>query len=423
MQHKTIALLDPTTYSYSNMPNKRRKQHVNRQRKIISDDSEEPQNKDLKKPKLEDDDDNESFDGKLMMACDESQEPNSDVVKKEEDASVIDSNVSELVEKDVIDENKKNEINNGSMKSCELQSDKTEDEFVCPKEETRDESAIATPNRMLARGVGRFDSSINNSIKKNQSTDKTAMPKSKKGKDTEQLFQTTWICFECKEAECMMNNDADELLICDGLCQRLFHYPCAGLQKLPSPDEDFICNDCRNQHYVCSFCQSYGIGDEDVFKCTKNYCGLFFHERCLQMQNVDVKIIETKTTKLSNTSSDIDVCSAAEDTEEGNNNDFAGVMDNSYKCVFVCPAHACWTCNQKDLKEQEKNIDENKSDMEVSTGSVTLSSAGIPMTQTKDSKKIVHSKKAPKLLKRAKRKAGSFEPKPNGILMVGGMSI
>jgi hypothetical protein len=422
MQHKTIALLDPTTYSHADMPNKRRKLHVNRQRKITNDDSEEPQNKDLKKPKLEDDYDNESIAGKVMIACDESQEPNNDVGKKEEDASVIDNNVSQLVEKDFSDENKKKEINNGAMESCEVLSDDNVDEFVCSKEETRDGSVVATPNRML-RGVGRSDSLLNNSNKKNQSTDKTTTSKSKKGKDTEQLFQTTWICFECKEAECMMNEDADELLICDGLCQRLFHYPCAGLQKLPSPDEDFICNDCSNQRYVCSFCQSYGTGDEAVFKCSKNTCGLFFHERCLQMQNVDVKIIETNTTTQTTTLSNAEACSTTEDTEEGNSNDFACGMDNSYKCVFVCPAHACWTCNQKDLKEREKNIDESKSDVEVSTGSMTLSSTGIPMTQTKDSQKISHSKKTPKLSKRAKRKTGSFEPKPNGILMVGGMSI
>ena len=41
----------------------------------------------------------------------------------------------------------------------------------------------------------------------------------------------------------MMKTDAEQLLICEGTCRRLFHYPCAGLSQLPDQDEKYICKD------------------------------------------------------------------------------------------------------------------------------------------------------------------------------------
>ena len=159
-----------------------------------------------------------------------------------------------------------------------------------------------------------------------------------KPKNVDAEFDTLWICSECKEAECMMKQDAEQLLICEGSCRRLFHYPCAGLAQLPAEDEAYVCKDCKERKHACSICGDYGEDDLDIFLCSKATCGLFFHEACLSMQNVHVRIVDDESHKASSAS---------------NNNEEAEQQIPSGKRVFVCPAHACWTCNQVDLRKQE----------------------------------------------------------------------
>jgi hypothetical protein len=118
---------------------------------------------------------------------------------------------------------------------------------------------------------------------------KKSPQKKKKVIDPEEEFASFWICSECKEAECMMKPEADTLLICEGACRRLFHYPCAGLAELPAEEEKYVCADCTGNKHACSICHHYGIDNEDVFCCSKDGCGLFFHESCLSMQNVEVR--------------------------------------------------------------------------------------------------------------------------------------
>jgi len=170
----------------------------------------------------------------------------------------------------------------------------------------------------------------------------------KKGADTEAEFETVWICVECKEAECMMEPDATDLLICDGLCRRLFHYPCAGLERLPSEEEEFICEDCRNLKHTCAICSNYGKDDDEVFKCAKSDCGLFFHESCLAMRNVEVEIVIDEDSKKTTEKS---LFPETEDTSS-----------TAAKRRFVCPAHSCWTCTQADLKERENDTSKASSD-------------------------------------------------------------
>lgn len=159
--------------------------------------------------------------------------------------------------------------------------------------------------------------------------------KPKEKKTAEEEFDTVWICSECKEAECMMKSEADQLVVCDGACRRLFHYPCAGLSALPGEDEEFTCSDCEQRRHRCSICQDYGGDDVDVFQCSKNPCGLFFHEACLAMYEGDGHQI-------------------IHPDESGDSN---GVT----KPKLICPAHCCWTCTQKDLKEQERvSVAKNK---------------------------------------------------------------
>lgn len=162
-------------------------------------------------------------------------------------------------------------------------------------------------------------------------------PSKKKSKDqrteedVEVEFDTEWICCECKEAECQLKPEATDMLICDGPCRRLVHYPCAGLSKVPSDDEKFFCNDCVKKRHMCMICAQYGDDDKDVFLCSHKKCGLFFHESCLDMQNVKIDLVADKK-------------------EEG----------NSPRRMFVCPAHTCWTCAQNDLQGSEMKEAEGK---------------------------------------------------------------
>jgi hypothetical protein len=167
--------------------------------------------------------------------------------------------------------------------------------------------------------------------------------KKKEKRAVEDEFDQVWICVECKEAECMMKPEAQELLICEGPCLRAFHYPCAGLSQLPAEDEQFVCTDCTNRKHICAICQNYGLDDEDVFKCNKKECGLFFHESCLSMRNVEVEMVPVDDTKKSPDKSD-----------EGSGSSM------NQRPRFLCPAHNCWTCEQNDMKEQERQAAENE---------------------------------------------------------------
>ena len=183
--------------------------------------------------------------------------------------------------------------------------------------------------------------------------------------DNSRSLQFIWICVECKEAECVTHPDSP-LLVCEGPCRRPFHYPCAGLPSLPPADEMWVCNDCTNRRHECCVCHEYGYDDVDVHKCDKRDCGLFYHEACLNMYDVDIlqeKVVTSKkTTKENDNYSDnkdginIDSDNTNEIKEEkdhnGDNDEITKRSNTTCTAVlsatrpkFICPAHACWTCS------------------------------------------------------------------------------
>lgn len=174
-------------------------------------------------------------------------------------------------------------------------------------------------------------------------------PTKAKQVDTDE-FDSAWICTECKEAECMIQPSADDFLICDGKCNRLFHYPCAGLNELPDSDEDWLCKDCTNQQHECSLCQEYGKDDEDVFLCRKDKCGLYFHESCLLMHNVEITMIKHEKPKIKSETISETASPIKHEPDDGEL-DLAEII---YTPVFTCPAHCCWTCTQDIPQEEEK---------------------------------------------------------------------
>lgn len=176
-----------------------------------------------------------------------------------------------------------------------------------------------------------------------------AVKRKKKSKDDNHADDDmNWVCAECKEAECLMEPSAEEFLLCDGACNRVFHYPCAGLSKIPDTDEDWICKDCSQSRHQCAFCQEYGQDQVDVFCCRKDKCGLFFHESCLALNNVPVKMQQQGVTRRASGGA-VSPRSVEADPLGGDN------VVTSVP-VFTCPAHHCWTCTQEDAlkKEQEE---------------------------------------------------------------------
>jgi len=155
-----------------------------------------------------------------------------------------------------------------------------------------------------------------------------------------------WVCALCKEAECMMQPNADEFLICDGSCQRVFHYPCAGLAQIPDRHQDWLCQECTQCRHQCSFCHEYGQDQVDVFKCRKDKCGLYFHESCLALHNVPVKMEQIIANDQDSSS------------KSSPNNVEANPLGNDIVPdvipVFTCPAHQCWTCTQVDELQRER---------------------------------------------------------------------
>jgi hypothetical protein len=137
----------------------------------------------------------------------------------------------------------------------------------------------------------------------------------------------------------MMKPEADQLLICEGACRRLFHYPCAGLDELPAENEEYVCADCKGLKHACSICHHYGIDNEDVFCCSKDGCGLFFHESCLSMQNVEVRRTQQHQEEV-----------AIVDESASDN----GTSGGGGPCQFICPAHNCWTCKASPKKKGRK---------------------------------------------------------------------
>lgn len=186
----------------------------------------------------------------------------------------------------------------------------------------------------------------------NEETPQESKGKERKtAKDKEELEDMEWVCALCKEAECLMQPNADEFLICDGGCERVFHYPCAGLSQIPDQNQDWMCQDCTQGRHLCAFCHEYGQDGVDVFMCQKTKCGLYFHESCLALNNVPVTMQESTIV-----SQGEDGDGAQHSPKSVEANPLGNETVTLSVPVFTCPAHRCWTCTQDEerQKEQEK---------------------------------------------------------------------
>lgn len=166
------------------------------------------------------------------------------------------------------------------------------------------------------------------------STTRTTKRTKKSKEDTSLEF--IWICTECREAECPTHPDSP-LLVCEGPCKRPFHYPCAGLSSLPPSDETWICNDCKAQKHKCFVCHEYGVDGDDVHKCDKGDCGLFYHLSCLSMYDVDVMEVPIISSDPNNN---------VDGDDDNDMDEMNGIIKpQQTRPKFTCPAHKCWTCS------------------------------------------------------------------------------
>jgi len=155
----------------------------------------------------------------------------------------------------------------------------------------------------------------------------------------------TWICTVCYEAECTTQPDSP-LVLCEGICARPFHYPCAGLASVPPENKKWECRDCIDRRHVCVVCQEYGDDDEDIHNCDAKSCGLFYHEACLSMYDVDVKLTYHTISIPASSNQTIE----QDQLMDGDSHDHQHISGNSSeekvisRPKFRCPAHYCWTC-------------------------------------------------------------------------------
>mmetsp|Transcript_21263 Transcript_21263/g.44351 ORF Transcript_21263/g.44351 Transcript_21263/m.44351 type:complete len:937 (+) Transcript_21263:168-2978(+) len=227
--------------------------------------------------------------------------------------------------------------------------------------------------------------------KQTKNTETTPPPKCNTATEDSSNLEFTWICTECREAECLIDPTAP-LLICDGKCNRPFHPPCANLTSIPPDDEPWICADCLGGRHQCAVCKEYGEDDVEVFCCDAKGCGLFFHENCLGMyESVEVTLVEEEVAVVVQQQPSLLAkgeemtpppaieedgaidAAVAKMSEEEANNVTAPLTDNgagsneedaavdaaaaaavanaltTTKIVsrpkFRCPAHECWTCS------------------------------------------------------------------------------
>jgi len=111
----------------------------------------------------------------------------------------------------------------------------------------------------------------------------------------------TWICAECREAECVLD-PYSPLILCDGPCDRPFHPRCANLARLPPDDSPWFCVDCtsgRRGGGDGEDCDGGGDGDDDG---------------CRVVATATNAKAKTKTRTVT-------------------------------RPKFRCPAHQCWTCS------------------------------------------------------------------------------
>jgi len=137
-------------------------------------------------------------------------------------------------------------------------------------------------------------------------------------KERPEYYMKGYIVPDCTTEVCTVCGDGGSLLCCEGRCHRAFHLHCLKLSSTDVPeDTPWLCSDCQAGIQICFGCNIYGDDPNanisprpasktpwihktakkgEVFQCSHNDCGRFYHmdcvaENCLAVFKGDGKFI------------------------------------------------------------------------------------------------------------------------------------
>lgn len=79
-----------------------------------------------------------------------------------------------------------------------------------------------------------------------------------------------------KEAVCVVCEQVNDLIFCEGGCNNAYHPDCIGLSSVPKGK--FICDECTSGIHSCFVCRQTG----DVKQCNQPACSKYYHLECLK---------------------------------------------------------------------------------------------------------------------------------------------
>lgn len=79
-----------------------------------------------------------------------------------------------------------------------------------------------------------------------------------------------------KEAVCIVCEQQESLIFCEGICGNAFHLDCIGLSVVPQGK--FVCDECVTGNHCCFICRQTG----NVKQCAQPLCTKHYHEECLR---------------------------------------------------------------------------------------------------------------------------------------------
>lgn len=79
-----------------------------------------------------------------------------------------------------------------------------------------------------------------------------------------------------KETVCVVCEQLDNLIFCEGVCGNAYHADCIGLSSLLKVK--FTCDECTTGNHSCFSCKQTG----NVRQCSQPNCTKFYHENCLK---------------------------------------------------------------------------------------------------------------------------------------------
>lgn len=79
-----------------------------------------------------------------------------------------------------------------------------------------------------------------------------------------------------KEAVCIVCEQQENLIFCEGICGNAYHLDCIGLSVVPKGK--FVCDECLTGNHCCFVCRQTG----NVKQCSQPMCTKHYHEECLR---------------------------------------------------------------------------------------------------------------------------------------------